>query len=64
MTYTILLKTKHGWTDYLGSSHENTFQTEDEALAACVELRLVWGDPLARLRVIPTSDLPSFDLIS
>ena len=67
--FTLLLLTRHGWTDILGCymSHlpPNEWPTIQAAEAAAKELREVGvGDrPGDEWRVVPTADLDSYTLV-
>lgn len=58
MTYTLLLRTQHGWTDNCHGMIA-TFNTEERALAAAHELGCEPGE----FKVVPTEDLGNYDLI-
>jgi hypothetical protein len=59
--FTILIKAIGGWSDNLGPG-QNTWDTHDEAEAACAELRKVW--PAPEFKIVPTADLGNYDLIA
>ena len=65
--FTLLLLTRHGWTDILGHGVDhNEWPTIQAAEAAAAELREVGvGDrPGDEWRVVPTTDLDSYTLVA
>jgi hypothetical protein len=68
--FTLLLFTRHGWTDILGQYMPhlppNEWPTIQAAEAAAAELRKVGiGDrPGDEWRVVPTADLDSYTLVA
>ena len=67
--FTLLLLTRHGWTDILGHGVDhgaNEWPTIQAAEAAATELREVGvGDrPGDEWRVVPTADLDSYTLVA
>lgn len=62
MTFTLLRRTLHGWTDQHGDVSAE-FATEDEALDACTELDDAWATS-SHWKIVPTEDLGNYDLVA
>lgn len=61
MTFTLLRKTAHGWTDQLGDVSAE-FPTEDAARDASIELDWQWATA-SEWRIVPTKELGNYDLV-
>ena len=61
MTFTLLRKTLHGWTDQHGDALAE-FPTEDAARDASINLNILWGH-LNEWRIVPTAELGNYGLI-
>ena len=64
--FVLLLKTRHGWTDNIGScasADANQWPTEDAALAAAAEINQVMGT-IGEWRVVEKDRLSSYDLVA
>lgn len=61
---TLLRKTRHGWTDFIGdAANANQWSTEAEALAAATELDQA-GGTASEWRVVDEDRLSSYDLVA
>lgn len=61
MTFTLLRKTLHGWTNQ-HDGWKAEFATESDARAASINLNILWGH-LNEWRIVPTAELSNYDLV-
>lgn len=62
MTFTLLRRTLHGWTDQHGDVSAE-FATEADARAASINLNILWGH-LNEWRIVPTAELGNYELVA
>jgi hypothetical protein len=61
MTFTLIRRTEHGWTDYHGDALAE-FPTEDAACDASIELDHEWATA-SEWRIVPTAELGNYELV-
>ena len=61
MTFTLIRRTEHGWTDYHGDASAE-FSTEEAARDASTQLDYEWATCL-EWRIVPTAELGDYDLV-
>ena len=62
MTFTLLRRTPHGWTDQHGAASAE-FPTYDAARSAKLDLDAVWGTASV-WRIVPTAELGNYELVA
>lgn len=61
MTFTLLRRTRHGWTDNHGPASAE-FPTEDDARDASIELDAAWATA-SEWQIVPTAELGNYEVI-
>lgn len=61
MTFTLLRRINHGWTDQHGDASAE-FPTEDAARDASIELDDAWA-AASDWRIVPTAELGNYELV-